>query len=173
MSATITRADVETPSIIKFNLGNKTYYTQGYFNIDDVEIIINEELTNFIWVELRYRHYLLFYKNLYQIDLSKFEINYPIKYYLFLDEINLQIEEYNRTDFKILEIIKKGNAPYMKVITKLKEKDLEWLNKSYFHHLTSFEDEGCVYRFSTTISDLNEIESIHPEPCLSMVDSYE
>ena len=173
MSATITRADVETPSIIKFNLGNKTYYTQGYFNIDDVEIIINEELTNFIWVELRYRHYLLFYKNLYQIDLSKFEINYPIKYYLFLDEINLQIEEYNRTDFKILEIIKKGNAPYMKVITKLKEKALEWLNKSYFHHLTSFEDEGCVYRFSTTISDLNEIESIHPEPCLSMVDSYE
>lgn len=156
MVASITKADVPIPNIIKFTLGNEIYYTEGYFKISDDEIIINEELNDYIWKALRFRHYSPFFKNLSQIDLSKFKIDYPIKYYLFLDEVDLQIDDYDRTDFEIFEIIIKGNAPYMSILTDLKTQDLEWLNDKSFNYVkTIMYDDNCMIKFVTSQIDNN------------------
>ena len=160
ISAVTTKADVEIPSIIKFSLGNKTYFTQGYFFSDNVdEIIINEALNDYIWDEIRSRHYAPYFKNISQIDLSKFEINYPIKYYLFLDKVNIQIDDYKRSDFKILKIIKKGNSPYMSILTELSIQDLKWLNEKTFNFVkTVGYEDSCVIIFSTSLKEKSEIE---------------
>ncbi len=164
MAAIITKADVPIPNIIKFTLGSKTYYTDGYFGIINDDIIINEELNDFFWKALRIRHYSPFFKNLSQIDLSKFKIDYPKKYYLFLDEVDVQIEEYDRTDFELLEIIIKGNSPYMSILTDLKIQDLEWLNDKPFYHVKYINyGESCFIQFVTSQIDNNEINVLIEE----------